>query len=346
MSTRNRTACQQLVHQMVAFLRSEVAEAAIDSDSAESVEVAIQCLETAYSVPLEDAPEADLYDIFTQASGASVATEEDKKEAEAFKTQGNDFLRENKFTEALQCYDKAIAKDGRNPVYFSNRAAARSKLGEHDAAIRDCQQALAIDGSYAKAYGRMGLAHSELGQFAAAQECYQAAVALEPSNEGYATNLNIAAERAAAAPAAAASATSTAANPFASLMGAGGGLAGLAGLGGSGGTPDLAALMSNPALMDACSSLMQNPQMQSMLSGIMSSVGGAPASTPAPEQPSAAPTPPDASAPVPDGIAGLMNAGRQLAEQMQSQHPELLESLRSQFGGAQPPNTPQPPPQP
>jgi len=295
MSNRNRTACQQLVHHMVAFLRQEVAEAAIDADSAESVEVAVQCLETAYGVPLDTAPEADLYTMYTQSSDTfafpglsldsspvSNASEEDKKEAEAFKTQGNDFLRENKFSEALECYNKAIAKDPRNPVYFSNRAAARSKLGDHTQAIEDCRSALAIDCTYAKAYGRMGLAHSELGQFAEARSCYQSAVELEPGNESYSANLAIASERAATAPQSAAGA---APNPFAGLMGAGGGLAGLAGMGGAGGAPDLGALMSNPALMDMCSSLMQNPQMQNMLSGIMSGVGGPAAAPPPPLHP-------------------------------------------------------------
>ena len=36
------------------------------------------------------------------------------------------------------------------------RAAAYSKLGEHNKAIDDCKKAITLDSSYGKAYGRMG----------------------------------------------------------------------------------------------------------------------------------------------------------------------------------------------
>ena len=37
-----------------------------------------------------------------------------------------------------------------------SRAAAYSKMGEHEKAIGDCQKALILDPNYGKAYGRMG----------------------------------------------------------------------------------------------------------------------------------------------------------------------------------------------
>jgi len=51
---------------------------------------------------------------------------------------------------------RAIELDGRNAVYYCNRAAAHSKLNQHQAAIDDCKKAIAIDPLYSKAYGRMG----------------------------------------------------------------------------------------------------------------------------------------------------------------------------------------------
>ena len=36
------------------------------------------------------------------------------------------------------------------------RAAAYSKMGDHQKAIEDCQKALSLDPNYGKAYGRMG----------------------------------------------------------------------------------------------------------------------------------------------------------------------------------------------
>lgn len=55
---------------------------------------------------------------------------------------------------------RAIELDGRNAVYYCNRAAAHSKLNQHQAAINDCKKAIVIDPSYSKAYGRMGYSNS------------------------------------------------------------------------------------------------------------------------------------------------------------------------------------------
>ena len=51
---------------------------------------------------------------------------------------------------------RAIELDGRNAVYYCNRAAAHSKLNQQQAAIDDCGVAISIDPAYSKAYGRMG----------------------------------------------------------------------------------------------------------------------------------------------------------------------------------------------
>lgn len=56
----------------------------------------------------------------------------------------------------LRPFLRAIELDGRNAVYYCNRAAAQSKLNNHQAAIDDCKQAIAIDPQYSKAYGRLG----------------------------------------------------------------------------------------------------------------------------------------------------------------------------------------------
>jgi small glutamine-rich tetratricopeptide repeat-containing protein alpha len=90
----------------------------------------------------------------TQASKAPTA--EDKAEAEKLKQEGNALMSSKKYDEAVEMYNKAIALDGSNPVFYSNRAAAYSSKGDHLAAIGDANSAIKVDASFSKAYHRLG----------------------------------------------------------------------------------------------------------------------------------------------------------------------------------------------
>lgn len=104
-------------------------------------------------------------------------------------------MKLEKFDEALKCYTDAIKLDGKNAVYYCNRAAAYSKLNNHSFALEDCRRAIEIDESYSKAYGRMGLAYASLNDHFRARECYKKAAELDPQNESYKNNLSIAEEK-------------------------------------------------------------------------------------------------------------------------------------------------------
>ena len=65
-------------------------------------------------------------------------------------------MKNERYQDAVECYTKALGLDSSNAVYYSNRAAAYSKLEDHVRAIQDCEQAVGIDPGYSKAYGRMG----------------------------------------------------------------------------------------------------------------------------------------------------------------------------------------------
>lgn len=122
------------------------------------------------------------------------ATEAEKLAAESYKSQGNDLMKQDKLKEAYDAYSQAINLDDNNAVYYSNRAATLSKMGNHQGALNDCREAIEIDPSYSKAYGRMGLAYASLEDHKHAREAYQKAVELDPSNESYRNNLKIAEE--------------------------------------------------------------------------------------------------------------------------------------------------------
>jgi len=69
---------------------------------------------------------------------------------------GNERLSNKKFQEAVASYSKAIELNGASAIYYSNRAAAYSHIGQHHKAIEDCKQAIKLDPLYVKAYSRLG----------------------------------------------------------------------------------------------------------------------------------------------------------------------------------------------
>ena len=104
-------------------------------------------------------------------------------------------MKQEKFKEALEQYNKAIEIDKNNAVYYCNRAAAYSKISDFTNSIEDCKTALKIDPSYGKAWGRLGLALLSNNQFEEAFEAYNKAIQLEPTNDGYKQNLKIVEEK-------------------------------------------------------------------------------------------------------------------------------------------------------
>ncbi|XP_035987853.1 small glutamine-rich tetratricopeptide repeat-containing protein alpha isoform X2 [Fundulus heteroclitus] len=328
------TDTKRLAFSIIQFLHDQLQTGSLSSDAQESLEVAVQCLETAFDVSTDDqslAVPMTLPEIFASATAKfpaqsqannnttpSSPTEEEKAEAERLKTDGNDQMKVENFAAAVEFYSKAIALNPQNAVYYCNRAAAYSKLGNYAGAVQDCERAIRIDPNYSKAYGRMGLALTSLNKHTEAVGYYKKALELDPDNDTYKTNMKIAEEK------------METSSPS-------------AGLGGI----DLAGLLSNPGFMNMASTLMNNPQVQQLMSGMMSGayggvgapagggvagggggvvgggVEGAAAGGAASATASAAQGPAD--------LSGLIQAGQQFAQQMQQQNPELIEQLRSQI---------------
>ncbi|XP_019393847.1 PREDICTED: small glutamine-rich tetratricopeptide repeat-containing protein alpha isoform X1 [Crocodylus porosus] len=294
---------KRLAYSIIQFLHDQLQNGGLSPDAQESLEVAIQCLETAYGVSMEDqglAVSQTLPEIFEFATGREsqdsrtssepvTPSEEDVTEAEHLKTEGNEQMKAENFEAAVSFYSRAIELNPSNAVYFCNRAAAYSKLGNYAGAVRDCERAISIDPSYSKAYGRMGLALSSLSKHTEAVEYYKKALELDPDNDTYKSNLKIAEQKMRETP-----------SPT----------------GGTGGF-DLAGLLNNPSFMSMASNLMNNPQVQQLMSGMIS--GG--------HNPMGA----TGTSPSANDLASLIQAGQQFAQQMQQQNPELIEQLRSQI---------------
>ncbi|XP_061680752.1 small glutamine-rich tetratricopeptide repeat-containing protein alpha [Syngnathoides biaculeatus] len=300
---------KRLAFSIIRFLHQQLESGNLSSGAQESLEVAVQCLETAFEVSADDqslAVPLTLPEIFASAAAAADddksqvnnnatktdVSEEQRAEAERLKTDGNDHMKVENYAAAVEFYSKAIGVNPQNAVYYCNRAAALSKLGNYAGAVQDCERAIGIDPTYSKAYGRMGLALASLNKHAEAVTFYKKALELDPDNDTYKANLKVAEDK----------------------MDAGSPTAGMGGV-------DLAGLLSNPGFMNMASSLMTNPQVQQMMSGMMSGAyggmagggGGVPGAAQGGD------------------LSGLIQAGQQFAQQMQQQNPELIEQLRSQI---------------
>uniref|UniRef100_A0A3Q0R0K3 Small glutamine-rich tetratricopeptide repeat-containing protein beta n=1 Tax=Amphilophus citrinellus TaxID=61819 RepID=A0A3Q0R0K3_AMPCI len=280
---------KRLAFSIVQFLRDQTHCGTLNSDEQESLEVAIQCLETTFKISSSDchlAVPQPLREIFLNALlkndnltiPESSPSPEDIERAEQLKNEGNNHMKEENYRSAVECYTKAIDLDLRNAVYYCNRAAAHSKLGNYTEATSDCERAIGIDPTYSKAYGRMGLALTAMNKYPEAITYFKKALVLDPENDTYKSNLKIAEQKQKEATSPVSGKQASSFEPF----------------------PHAA-------------SVMQNQQVQQLMSGMMSNAVGGPA----------------AGVGGLSDISSLIEAGQQFAQQIQQQNPELIEQLRN-----------------
>ncbi|GFN87116.1 small glutamine-rich tetratricopeptide repeat-containing protein alpha-like [Plakobranchus ocellatus] len=256
----------KLVFSILKFLEDQKTSGQLDDEAVESLEVAVQCLEQVYKINTSEEEHVrkymvpqNLLDMFnaqlleTESDLATLslheATPEQKEEAEKYKNKGNDFMKEEKYSDALESYTQAIKLDGKNAVYFCNRAAAFSKLNKHQQAIEDCNRTLTIDPGYSKAYGRLGIAYTALEDHESAYECYRKALELDPDNQSYQNNLEIAEQKLKDAAVQAGFNAGPAGN-----LGAFGGMRNM----------DFGSLFSDPNIVNMATTMMSNPHCKEL----------------------------------------------------------------------------------
>ncbi|XP_043708273.1 RNA polymerase II-associated protein 3-like [Telopea speciosissima] len=109
-------------------------------------------------------------------------TEENSPDAASEKELGNDYFKQKKFKEAIDCYSRSIALSP-TAVAFANRAMAYLRIKRFEDAENDCTEALNLDDRYIKAYSRRATARKELGKLKASMEDSEFALRLEPHNQ-------------------------------------------------------------------------------------------------------------------------------------------------------------------
>ncbi|KAI9343451.1 hypothetical protein DFJ73DRAFT_841641 [Zopfochytrium polystomum] len=260
---------QQLAYAICDFLSSSIKNGTIKEDDAEGIEVAIQCIGEAFGFDFSDDSVATqlsvkpatlptIFDVFLKTqrrmSGSQKEAESPeviKAKAEALKAAGNKLMGSQQYKEAIEKYTEAIAIDGSNAVYYSNRAAAYSQDGDHANAVEDAKRAIEVDPDFSKAYSRMGHAYFCLGSFADAVDAYERGLRLDPGNQSMKQSLVTAKQKLDESGAGKAATSSRGA----SGAGAGAGAGGL----------DFGSMLSNPAFMNMASQFMSNPAMSQML---------------------------------------------------------------------------------
>lgn len=90
------------------------------------------------------------------------------KEAENHKTKGNSYVKENKLSEAIECFTNAInlkVETLNNAIYLSNRAFINLKLENYGSALEDANKAIEVNSTYIKAYYRRASAYLFLRKY-------------------------------------------------------------------------------------------------------------------------------------------------------------------------------------
>ena len=113
------------------------------------------------------------------SSGGEVAMDDCDPKAASHLKQGDAYVEQGDFDDAIAEYSKAIQLDAKCAEAFFSRGLvyARDK-GQFDKAISDFTETIRLDPKYAEAYGKRGLAYEEKGETAKAQSDFNKAMEL------------------------------------------------------------------------------------------------------------------------------------------------------------------------
>jgi serine/threonine-protein phosphatase 5 len=99
------------------------------------------------------------------------------------KDQGNLFLQQGRFVQAIDAYSSGLEYAPTHAVLLSNRALAYIKLENYGLALQDADHAIAADPTYAKAYYRRASANFALHHFKLARKDFRTVVKLKPKDK-------------------------------------------------------------------------------------------------------------------------------------------------------------------
>ncbi|RHZ26611.1 hypothetical protein DYB37_003676 [Aphanomyces astaci] len=103
-------------------------------------------------------------------------------QAEQFKNEGNEALKEKDYAEAIRLYTCALDLDPTNAIYLSNRSAAHLSNDSKTKALRDAEACIEHKPNWWKGYMRKGAAEHALNRFDLAKQTYFRGLEKDPGN--------------------------------------------------------------------------------------------------------------------------------------------------------------------
>ncbi|KAL6590849.1 TPR-like protein [Neocallimastix californiae] len=254
---------KQLAFAITEYLNDAIERNYVGEENKDSLEVAIQCISEAFGIDPKDDTQKDIYsikptnllsifDVYLRTTQAKAnvkpntekePSEEDKKNADEKKKEGNAKMAERKYDEAIKLYTEAIELNGKNAIYYANRAAAFSQSNQHEKAIEDALKA--VESKYLIYYLYNCHAQYCLGKYDEAVKSYEKVLELDPNNASITQSLELAKSKATGG--------STRSSDAGSSSAGAGGMPNLGNL-------DFASLMNNPAIMNMAQEMMKNPE--------------------------------------------------------------------------------------
>ncbi|KAK3587971.1 hypothetical protein CHS0354_014488 [Potamilus streckersoni] len=105
-----------------------------------------------------------------------------EKTFEDLKAEGNDYVKEGKFRDAIKCYTECIGLSPYESVSFTNRALCYLRINEPSSAEKDCDQALNLDSKNIKALFRRAQAKKMLQRYKESLKDLKHLLKIDPQN--------------------------------------------------------------------------------------------------------------------------------------------------------------------
>jgi stress-induced-phosphoprotein 1 len=105
-----------------------------------------------------------------------------KAAAQVKKNEGNNFFKAKNYREAIAKYTEAIALDGTDVTFFSNRSACYAALEDWENAAEDGRQCIMVDNKFVKGYFRYALGLQNMNNFDGALDAVKRGLGIDSTN--------------------------------------------------------------------------------------------------------------------------------------------------------------------